>query len=235
MKSKLKTVTLLAIAIASLLPNGAFAALTITGQAYQDTSIGLENGAHITSGGYAVLGYYGTTPTRTLLESYTSASQFLTGFTIAANGSTSGQGALGMDLGGVENYPAGYPALFSLFVDVPTGQGSGLLNKQFALIIGNGNSIATSTQLGVVSLSSWIISTNPDAPTPDAYTFDISAVGASPSGILFGSYQIGGGAYPLDNVTNQFKLQTVVPEPSTGALMMIGAAGLVALRRLRKV
>jgi len=28
---------------------------------------------------------------------------------------------------------------------------------------------------------------------------------------------------------------TLVPEPSTGALMMIGAAGLVALRRLRKV
>jgi len=28
---------------------------------------------------------------------------------------------------------------------------------------------------------------------------------------------------------------SLVPEPSTGALMMIGAAGLVALRRLRKV
>jgi hypothetical protein len=28
---------------------------------------------------------------------------------------------------------------------------------------------------------------------------------------------------------------TLIPEPSTGALMMIGAAGLVALRRLRKV
>jgi PEP-CTERM motif len=28
---------------------------------------------------------------------------------------------------------------------------------------------------------------------------------------------------------------SMVPEPSTGALMMIGAVGLVALRRLRKV
>jgi hypothetical protein len=35
------------------------------------------------------------------------------------------------------------------------------------------------------------------------------------------------------NVT--FSELSVVPEPSTGALMMIGAAGLVALRRLRKV
>lgn len=34
------------------------------------------------------------------------------------------------------------------------------------------------------------------------------------------------------NTTSSF---TIVPEPSTGALMMIGAAGLVALRRLRKV
>jgi len=32
-----------------------------------------------------------------------------------------------------------------------------------------------------------------------------------------------------------FSQMTAVPEPSTGALMMIGAAGLVALRRLRKV
>ena len=227
--------TLLAGLITSILPMGAFAALTITGQAYQDTSVGLENGAHITSGGYAVVGYYNSTPTRALLESYTSASQFLTGFTIAAHGSTVGQGSLGMDLSGVENYPSGYPALFSLFVEVPTGQGSSLLNQQFAIIIGNGNSIASSTQLGVVSLTSWIIAENPTGPTPEPYTFDISAVGTNSGAILFGSYQAGAGAYPLDSVNNQFKLQTVVPEPSTASLMILGAAGLVALRRLRKV
>ena len=52
---------------------------------------------------------------------------------------------------------------------------------------------------------------------------------------MFGSYSAGGGAYPDDGVVDAVKLQTVVPEPSTGALMMIGAVGLVALRRLRKV
>jgi hypothetical protein len=41
-----------------------------------------------------------------------------------------------------------------------------------------------------------------------------------------------GNGTPVD-VT--FSKLSVVPEPSTGALMMIGAAGLVALRRLRKV
>jgi hypothetical protein len=41
----------------------------------------------------------------------------------------------------------------------------------------------------------------------------------------------------IDNSTTGPTARTItlVPEPSTGALMMIGAAGLVALRRLRKV
>jgi hypothetical protein len=42
---------------------------------------------------------------------------------------------------------------------------------------------------------------------------------------VFGSYSYNGGTEVIG----------LVPEPSTGALMMIGAAGLVALRRLRKV
>jgi hypothetical protein len=37
------------------------------------------------------------------------------------------------------------------------------------------------------------------------------------------------------NYNSNDQVITLVPEPSTGALMMIGAAGLVALRRLRKV
>ena len=42
---------------------------------------------------------------------------------------------------------------------------------------------------------------------------------------VFGSYSYNSGTEVIG----------LVPEPSTGALMMIGAAGLVALRRLRKV
>lgn len=34
---------------------------------------------------------------------------------------------------------------------------------------------------------------------------------------------------------NSLTMVAIVPEPSTGALMMLGTVGLVALRRLRKV
>jgi len=43
------------------------------------------------------------------------------------------------------------------------------------------------------------------------------------------------GVNVLGGVASNVYLTNMVPEPSTGALMMIGAAGLVALRRLRKV
>ena len=43
---------------------------------------------------------------------------------------------------------------------------------------------------------------------------------------------VGGGSFSYNSGTETI---TLVPEPSTGVLMMIGAAGLVALRRLRKV
>lgn len=38
-----------------------------------------------------------------------------------------------------------------------------------------------------------------------------------------------------DNVNATFTKLEAIPEPSTGAMMLIGAAGLVALRRLRKI
>jgi hypothetical protein len=42
------------------------------------------------------------------------------------------------------------------------------------------------------------------------------------------------GTYSRNNLTGYEEI-AMVPEPSTGALIMLGAAGLVALRRLRKV
>ena len=43
---------------------------------------------------------------------------------------------------------------------------------------------------------------------------------------------VGGGSFSYNSGVETI---TMIPEPSTGALMMIGAVGLVALRRLRKV
>jgi hypothetical protein len=53
----------------------------------------------------------------------------------------------------------------------------------------------------------------------------VNYVFSSNTSAVIGSYSYNGGNEVI----------ALVPEPSTGALMMIGAAGLVALRRLRKV
>lgn len=76
-------------------------------------------------------------------------------------------------------------------------------------------------EIGIVRGSAWT------TPTSDltGLTLNLSAISAS-SGVLLGTYN--------DYATGTDTI-ALVPEPSTGALMMIGAVGLVALRRLRKV
>jgi len=88
---------------------------------------------------------------------------------------------------------------------------------------GGGNSFDPSNvtlQAAILSNSSW---TMPTAASLDLtnYTYSLS----SGTTALVGS---------IDLANKGVTLQAV-PEPSTGALMMIGVAGLVALRRLRKV
>jgi len=63
------------------------------------------------------------------------------------------------------------------------------------------------------------------APTFNNNAIMVDKVFTANTTAVVGSYSYNGG---LEQIT-------LVPEPSTGALMMIGAAGLVALRRLRKV
>jgi len=205
------------IAVASMLiAINSHAALVITGQAFDTASMALEDGTNLTSG-VVKMGYYTVVPTAVTFNGYTSASQFESNFvTMSSN-------AMGIET---------YSSLFSTTLEVPTGV-STYAGVQVFLLVGNGSLLSNSTQIGVYSKSSWIVPANPTGPTPEAVTFEMSQV--LPSDILFGSYSSTGGAYPGEGVTGEFKLQTVVPEPSTGALMMIGAAGLVALRRLRKV
>ena len=197
------------------------AALVITGQAFDTASIALENGTALTSGTVA-MGYFTVTPTAVTFSGYTSASQFTSNFVTMSSNAT------GLDIGG----GVVYNALFSTTLEVPTGV-STYQGRQIYLIVGNGSLLSTSTQLGVYSKSTWVVPTNPTGPTPDPVSFELSTL--LPSDILFGSYTAGNGAYQSDGVVNSFNLQTVVPEPSTASLMMLGAAGLVALRRLRKV
>ena len=214
MNKQTKIVTVALVGVLSAF--NTHAALVITGQAFDTASIGLEDGTNLTSG-VVKMGYFTIVPTSATFNGYTSPNQFENNFvTMSSNGM------------GIESYLS----LLSTTLEVPTGVNT-YAGVQVFLLVGNGSLLSNSTQIGVFSKSSWIVPANPTGPTPEAVSFEMSSL--LPSDILFGSYSSTGGAYPGDGVTGEFKLQTVVPEPSTGALMMIGAAGLVALRRLRKV
>jgi hypothetical protein len=200
------------------------AAQTIVFGAQNDDSLGLENGLPVALNSQILVGYYNLSVTRSTFSAFTSAGQFLNNFTQL------GTAVMGFD---VDSRPAtpNEPGLFAGGASIATGI-STHNGKQLYYIVGNNSSISTSTQLGVFTSSSsaWILPSNPSGPTPQTVATDINQVLNNASNILFGSYQAGGGPYG-----DLYKLQTVIPEPSTGALMLIGAAGLVALRRLRKV
>lgn len=194
----------------------AFGALTITAQSFNTASMALENGTTLTFG-VVKMGYYNIAPTQSTFSGYTTASQFENNFVEMVSG------GMGIDT---------YTSLFSVTKNVATGDSS-FQGRQIYILVGNNSLLSSSTQIGVYTRSQWTVPTNPTGPTPDPVTFELSDVASSQ--ILWGSFNTGGGAYPIEGVTNQYRLQAVVPEPSTGALMMIGAVGLVALRRLRKV
>lgn len=78
-------------------------------------------------------------------------------------------------------------------------------------------------QVAVIGNSAW---TMPTTSGIDVSTTTYTFASGTGSTALVGS---------IDNSAKGITLAAVVPEPSTGALMMIGAVGLVALRRLRKV
>jgi len=65
------------------------------------------------------------------------------------------------------------------------------------------------------------------APSTGTKSLNLGQIDAA--GVLIGTDNGTGSGF------NNVNMVASVPEPSTGALMMIGAAGLVALRRLRKV
>jgi len=102
----------------------------------------------------------------------------------------------------------------------PSGFAAGTL---LALAVYNSNStldFSTSVNRAILTDASWLMPTLAFGTAVKA-TFGLTANTAA----VVGGYDYNGGNQTI----------TLVPEPSTGALMMIGAAGLVALRRLRKV
>jgi len=112
-------------------------------------------------------------------------------------------------------------------VNVANGQ---IQNVNYTSSIGVSKNVylwtAFNNEIGIVRGSTWT------TPTSDltGLTLNLSAITAAnaSTSVLLGSY--------VDNATgNDYLALAAVPEPSTGALVMFGVAGLVVLRRMRKV
>ena len=78
---------------------------------------------------------------------------------------------------------------------------------------------SNSAYRAIFTNANWVVGTLANNTDERIFPLDINTIA------VVGGYNFNSG--------NQ--IITLIPEPSTGALMMIGAAGLVALRRLRKV
>jgi len=170
----------------------------------------------VASGSIALLGFFSSPVSVSTFSSYTLSTQFLTNFTqLSSTTVGSGTGMAGTFGGGGS-------------ITTPTG--SIYDGKQLAYIVGNASTIAASTQLGVFTKSTWLIPVNPTGPTPIVYTTDINQVQNDANSILFGSFLASGGSYGAD----AYKLAVIIPEPSSASLLILGVAGLAALRIRRK-
>lgn len=201
------------------------AALTLTWGAQSDDSFVLATSTvptriDVPLNSIALLGVFDRAVSKSTFSAYTTAAEFLTGFTQLAS-STIGNGtSLAGTFGGGGT--------------IATPTGDIYKDKQYYYIVGNAASVAASTQLGVFTTSSWIIPTNPTGVTPSIVNSDINQVVNDASSILFGNYLAGGGMV-ISGATRADAYQlAVIPEPSTASLMAIGAIGLIALRVRRK-
>ena len=210
-------VALTIICLSALFGVTAIAELTITGAAVNTASLGDKDGNVLPSTARVEIGYYSSAVTRSQLEAFTSASSFLTDWTALAVGT-----ATAFDIQG----------LTSVSVVLPTGQNS-YFGKQMYFLIGNNTSIAGSSQLGVFTSSSWVVPTNPTSEIPEVWDFDVS----STAQILFGSFQATQGITFNDGTSDitldEYRLQAVIPEPNTSALLL-GSLVAFLVKRCRR-
>ena len=195
------------------------AAVTITYGAQIGDTFALATSTLVAKNPVAVgsivsLGYYDSVVTPSQFSAYTSASQFLTGWTQLATTT------MGFGTGEAGSFAAGFT--------ISTGTNT-YVGKQLSYIVGNASTIASSTQLGVFTSPSWQVPTNPTGALPATLSTDID--GLATSGVLYGSFLANGGTY-----ADAYKLATInaIPEPSSASLLALGVAGLVALRARRK-
>ena len=133
---------------------------------------------------------------------------------------------------GVSGYYDGATPEWSAGIDIGTNAQYPINTQLVAIVydLADDGNLLTATQAAIVTNTAWIVTASSGSdPTHNYYDFT-GNYGPAPivtatTTALFGSINHGSSVVTM----------SAVPEPSTGALMMRGAAGLVALRRLRKV
>lgn len=94
---------------------------------------------------------------------------------------------------------------------------------------------ATGSEIAIVNDVSWLVPATNAAGLTVGTAQLVSTGSGNPAELLLASYTDYSSGSDLISSMAVSSTLNVVPEPSTGVLMMIGAVGLVALRRLRKV
>ena len=210
-----KLTKLSAALVLALAMNNGYAALTITGATASSYNFGLENRNILTAGAIFQIGYYDAVVTSASFSQLISGAAFETGWTSLASST-----ANAFDIAGLRSATA------DLATGVNTHEG-----KVLVMLVGNASTMSGSSQAGVFANSNWIVPANPTGITPTDYAFDVSDLGTQ---ALFGSLNLGTGAYASDGVLNSANLKTIIPEPSSASLLVLGMAGLAALRARRK-
>lgn len=203
-------------------------------------AITLQDGTVPTAGGVTIGFFSSTAPLASVIQTWSAGNavsnllnagwidvRTVAGGDMQANGDWDwpGQGG-GGKIGGTFNWT--YNATYAgkqLYLFAFNGGTSGFGFSSSSTVLANASafsssSFAGSTQWAVLRGDPWLL------PASDGTAVNVKVSDVDTAGELIVGTEAG---------LNSFRDISMVPEPSTGALMMIGAVGLVALRRLRKV
>jgi hypothetical protein len=115
-----------------------------------------------------------------------------------------------------------------------------ITSLNYSLSIGSSKNLyiwtSFNNEIAIVRNANGTGTANWTTPTSDGsnVTLNLSGLQATAGGVLDSTEILLGSFTEYGTGSDLIRLEAV-PEPSTGALMMVGAVGLVALRRLRKV
>jgi len=242
MKTMNKMKTLVLIGLLSQIPAAKAASVF-----FDSSTFGIKNVAGTqlinTADNLVAIGYFvdGFTATTANYGNWLSNFKGVAGYHKLASGTQSGGFGLNTVSAGITVIPVAGPdnspedGTNDYKASVGSVQGGALLGglqagdllpegKSFSLLIFNAATSAAATQAGVFTgTSAWQITTQFDVAAPDLTDFSLPATSFTS---VVGSSSTTTG--------NRFFQLTAIPEPSSASLLVLGVAGLVALRVRRK-